>query len=89
MMMIDGQILWDSTSKRLNGFFELLTDSTYTAPAVMTNIPVTAVDPTVGVATTTGPAQSPSNFSFFLTGIFGTGNAANAATVTEFSLFGL
>lgn len=80
--LVEAEFLWDSTSKKLNGFVtSSQVNGANVAPnsgSAGTNVATTQVSTTY----TAGSAVSLLNFIPSFT--FGTGNAANSVTVTEF-----
>ena len=66
---IEATLIWDSTSKTVNGWYAAQVGSTKTAETTISNVP-TAVDLTAGESTSLG---------LTVTGIFGSTNASNTA----------
>lgn len=77
---IEATLIWDSTSKRIDGWYAASLNGTVVANTVITNA-VTGVDP-VTQATTTGVPP----YGFVVSGTFGTGSASNAMYLDYFVL---
>lgn len=77
--IVEAQYLWDSTTKKLNGFVTV---------AQIGGVNVAANSGTAGtfVATTAVSSVGITDLNFLPTFTFGTANAANAILVTEFAL---
>jgi len=66
--IVEAQLIWDSTSSKLNGWFFSDVNNTFTGGAAITSV----------------TSLSVTNLQFIPSFTFGTGNAANTVTVKEF-----